>query len=172
MGRPLNKRFFGPLNGEGLASSDTGDQVGNTLTDGSKYNLKGRGYNIPVEQACIIGGTLDIGGDGAPTPYIIAQKGTRKYRVMTSSGQGNCYLVNDDGSSQVTAGEMVIKGYLNGDSGNTGIAIKKLTKFYATDFNGNRYKWYVAQGVGTDSSFANLLALVPATTTTVGSDKI
>ena len=83
---------------------------------------------------------------------------------MTSSGEGTCRLVDDDGSSEVTAGEMVIKGYLNGDSGNSGIAIAKLTKFYATDFSGNRYKWYV---VNDGSSFQNVLALVAATDASV-----
>jgi hypothetical protein len=59
---------------------------------------------------------------------------------------------------------MVIKGFLNGVTGdNSGIAIKKLTKFYATDFNGNRYKWYVDNTTGPDSALANVLVLVAAT---------
>ena len=165
MGRPINKRYFGPLTGtSGSPSGDGYDQAGNNLSNTSNYTEKKRGFNIPVEQARVIGGDLDIGGDAAATPYIVAQKGSRKYRVMTSSGEGICRLVNDDGSSQVTAGEMVIKGYLGGDSGNAGIAIAKLTKFYAVDFSGNRYKWYV---VNDGSSLQNVIALVAASDETI-----
>lgn len=157
MGRPINKRYFGPLSGTtGTSSGDGYSAAGHNVSNTTNYSEKFRGFNIPVEQARVSGGDLDIGGDAAATPYIISQKGSRRYRVMTSSGEGICRLVNDDGSSQVTAGEMVIKGYLNGDSGNDGIAIAKLTKFYAVDFSGNRYKWYV---VNDGSSLQNVLAL-------------
>jgi hypothetical protein len=167
MGRPISKRYFGPLSGTtGTPSGDGYDQAGHNLSNTSNYTEKKRGFNIPVEQARVTGGDLDIGGDAAATPYIIAQKGSRKYRVMTSSGAGNCVLVDDDGSSEVTAGEMVIKGYVGGDAGvaGSGVAIKKLTKFYATDFSGNRYKWYVAND---GSSLQNVLVLVTGTDTSV-----
>jgi hypothetical protein len=175
MGRPINKRYFGPLSGTtGSPSSDTKDSEGRTLTNTSLYTLKGRGYNIPVYKARVAGGDLDIGGDAANGPYILAQKGSRKYRVTTSSGDGNCVLVNDDGSSGIAEGEMVLAGFLGGDAGGSSpIFIQKLTKHYATDFSGNRYKWYITNsGAGEDSSLANVLALVSASATTVGSDKI
>ena len=166
MGRPINKRFFGPLSGTtGSASGDGYAGSGQNVSNTGTYSEKQRGFNIPVEQARIAGGELDIGGDGAATPYIISQKGSRKYRVMTSSGAGNCILVDDDGSSNVSNGEMLIKGYLNG-IGQPGIAIKKLTKYYAIDFNNNRYKWYVDNNAG-DSSLANVLILTVATDTSV-----
>jgi len=168
MGRPISKRYFGRFDATAKSADnptvDGFDQAGHNLSNTTNYSEKKRGFNIPVEQARVSGGDLDIGGDAAETPYIIAQKGSRKYRVMTSSGAGNCVLVDDDGSSQVTAGEMVIKGYLNGDNGVAGIAIKKLTKFYATDFNGNRYKWYVAND---GSTLQNMLVLVAGTDASV-----
>ena len=172
MGRPLPKKFFGRLDTADKSAInptvDGKDQTGRTIINAALYSEKLRGYNIPVEQARIPGGDLDIGGDAAQSPYIIAQKGTSKYRVHTSSGEGNCILVNDDGSSQVSNGEMVIKGFLSGDTGDgTGIAIKKLTKFYATDFSGNRYKWYVDNTTGPDSALANVLVLVAATDTSI-----
>jgi len=173
MGRPINKRYFGNLDSAVAKSADNPtvdgkDQAGHDLSNTANYSEKKLGYNIPVEQARIPGGDLDIGGDAAKSPYIIAQKGSRKYRVMTSSGAGNCVLVDDDGSSQVGNGEMVVKGWIGGDTGaGTGIAIKKLTKFYATDFNGNRYKWYVDNTVGPDSSLANVLVLVAGTNLSV-----
>ena len=172
MGRPINKRYFGSLDAAVAKSADNPtvdgkDQAGHALSNTSNYTEKKRGFNIPVEQACIPGGELDIGGEASKTPYILAQKGASKYRVQTSSGAGNCVLVDDDGSSQVTAGEMVIKGFLSGDTGQGGVAIKKITKFYATDFNGNRYKWYVDNTTGPDSTLANVLVLVTGTDTSV-----
>jgi hypothetical protein len=165
MGRPISKRYFGPLSGTtGTPSGDGYTAAGQNTTSG--YSEKLTSYNIPIEQARVPGGDLDIGGAASTTPYIIAQKGSRKYRVMTSSGEGICRLVNDDGSSQVTDGEMVIKGYLGGDSGaaGTGIAISKLTKFYAVDFNGQRYKWHVDND---GSSVGNVLVLTAATDTSI-----
>lgn len=178
MGRPINKRYFGRLDPTSPKdptnpTQDGKDQTGRTLTNTNLYRIKARGYNIPVEQARIPGGDLDIGGDAANSPYIIAQKGSRKYRVNTSSGQGNCVLVDDDGSSNVGNGEMIIKGFLNGVTGdNPGIAIRKLTKHYAVDFNGNRYKWYVDDTTGPDSALANVLVLISANATTSGGDPI
>jgi hypothetical protein len=168
MGRPINKRYFGPLDGAGLASADGKDQAGNTLTNTSSYSEKKLGYNIPVYKARVPGGDMDVGGDASTSPYILAQKGSRKYRVMTSSGAGICRLVNDDGSSGIGDGEMVLAGWLGGDTGSgSPIFISKLTKFYAIDFNGTRYKWHVAPGVGSDSSLANLIVLTVATDTSV-----
>jgi hypothetical protein len=179
MGRPIDKRYFGRLEATSPKdptnpTTDGKDQTGRALTSTSLYTLKARGYNIPVYKARVVGGDLDIGGDAANTPYIIAQKGSRKYRVNTSSGQGNCVLVNDDGSSGIAAGEMVLAGFLGGDAGGSSpIFIQKLTKHYAADFSGNRYKWYITNsGAGEDSSLANVLALVDASATTVGADKI
>jgi hypothetical protein len=164
MGRPLNKRFFGPLSGTtGTPSGDGRDQHGTDITGGS-YSNKQKGYNIPVYKARIPGGTLasptyamDVGGDAGNLPYILAQKGSRKYRVRTADGDGNCVLVNDDGSSAVGPGEMVIAGFLSSDSGaGSPIFIKKLTKFFAVDFSNNRYTWYVDND---GSSVGNVLVL-------------
>ena len=165
MGRPIGKEFFGSINEDiaGSPSADGKDAQGRTTT-GATFRKKDKGFNIPVAQARIPGGDADIGGDAAETPFIIAQKGSKKYRVSTSSGAGNCVLVNDDGSSTVGDGEMVILGYTDGDSGNSsGIAIAKLTKHYAVDFNGNRYKWHVENRLAEDSSLANTLMLTVAT---------
>jgi hypothetical protein len=163
MGRPINKRYFGPLTGSGLSSADGKDQAGNTLTNASLYSEKKLGYNIPVYKARVTGGDLDTGGDAAETPYIISQKGSKKYRVQTSDGVGNCVLVNDDGSSGIDEGEMVIAGFLGGDAGaGSPIFIQKLTKFYAIDFSGTRYKWHVAPNSGEDSTLANVLVLTAA----------
>jgi hypothetical protein len=177
MGRPIGRRYFGPLN----TTSDTTDPQGHTLTSTSLYNVKQRGYNIPVERAKVTGGVLDIGGEGeASTPYIIAQRGTRRYRVMTADGAGVCYLVNpalyDDSTANPSGrnaawptGAMAIAGYLNADDGSSPIYLQKITKHYAVDWSGNRYKWFVTPYTGVDSTIANKLILIAATTTTISS---
>lgn len=173
MGRPINKKYFGPLTGSsGTPSGDGYTQAGQNISNTSNYTEKRRGFNIPVYKARIPGGSLasptydmDVGGDASTTPYIIAQKGASKYRVQTADGVGNCILVNDDGSSAIGPGEMVIAGWLGGDPGNgQPIIIKKISKFYAVDFSGNRYKWHVDND---GSSLANVLTLTAADDVTV-----
>ena len=179
MGRPINKKYFGPLTGSsGTPSGDGYTQAGQTINadtvvaTNTVYSEKTKGFNIPVYKARIPGGSLasptydmDVGGDASSTPYIIAQKGASKYRVQTSDGVGNCILVNDDGSSAIGPGEMVIAGWLGGDPGNGDpIIIKKISKFYAVDFSGNRYKWHVDND---GSSLANVLTLTAADDVTV-----
>ena len=173
MGRPINKRFFGALTNATAQSAtnptqDGKDQAGHDLSNTSNYTEKRLGYNIPVLAARVPGQTEVSGGEGAEYPYIVAQKASRAYRVRTSataSHVGTCRLVNK-AVGALAAGEMLLQGKLLSND-NTTILISKLTKFYATDFSGNRYKWYVAPFSGEDSSEANALILVPATTANV-----
>lgn len=164
MGRPINKRYFGPLDGAGLASADGKDQAGNTLTDGNIYSEKKRGWNMPVQAARVPGQSEVTNGGGYP--FIINQKGSKKYRVQTSSTTshvGNCVLVNK--TSSLNEGEMTIAGFLSGDSGvGPAVLLAKITKFYAVDFSGNRYKWYIDND---GSSVGNTLILVTATDATI-----
>ncbi len=172
MGRPINKRFFGALT-DATAQSATNptqdgyDQAGHDLSNTSNYTEKKLGFNIPVYAARVPGQSQVTGGEGAEYPFIVAQKGSRKYRVRTSataSHIGNCILVNK--LTSLNAGEMSIQAKLLSNDGIT-VLISKLTKFYATDFSGNRYKWYVNNYLGEDSSQANSLIIVPATTANV-----
>jgi hypothetical protein len=172
MGRPINKRFFGSLDG-GVAQSATNPSVdgksaaGQDLSNTSNYTEKRLGFNIPVYAARVPGQSQVTGGEGGDYPFIVAQKGSRKYRVRTSataSHIGNCTLVNK--TTGLVEGEMSLQGKLLSND-NATILISKLTKFYATDFSGNRYKWYVAPFSGEDSTQANTLILVPATTANV-----
>jgi len=169
MGRPINKRYFGSLD-SGVAQSATNptvdgkSQAGQDLSDDNAYFKKNLGFNIPVYAARVPGQLQVTGGEGGDYPFIVAQKGSRKYRVRTSataSHISNCTLVNK--TTGLAEGEMSIQGKLNTDD-NVTVLISKLTKFYATDFNGNRYKWYVSSFIGEDSTQANALVLVSATT--------
>jgi len=176
MGRPINKRFFGPLDGGSYPEEDLGDIYTNNPLNESDYNLKGKGYNIPVYSARVPGQAEVTNGTGGDYPYILAQKGSKKYRVRTSataSHVGNCILVNK-AAGALSEGEMLIQGFISADSGaGSPTLISKLTKHYAIDFNGQRYKWFVESFTGNDSAQANTLVLVDATAITAsGGEKI
>jgi hypothetical protein len=123
MGRPINKRFFGALTG-------------------SSNN------NIPVEGAFIDGEATF--SSSAAEIFIVKQKSARKFLVQsqTSGNQAICRLVDKAGAGDdstafgLSAGEMVIVGYVDGTAGTT-VTIRSLTNKIATDFNSVRYKWSV-----------------------------
>jgi len=175
MGRPINKKYFGSLDGSVAQSAtnpsvDGKSQAGHTLTNTAVYSEKKLGYNIPVLAARVAGQAQVTNGEGGDYPFIVAQKGSRKYRVRTSataSHIGNAILVNK--RTGLINGEMALEGFLGvgASQTNQGILISKLTKFYATDFSGNRYKWYVNPTTGEDSTQANILVLVAATDTSI-----
>lgn len=110
MGRPINKRWFGPV---GLGT-------GTGLTTGNK---------LPI--------VANV-GNGQFDGYILKQRGTRKFKVEDNaqSQVGNIILV--DKLSGVLEGEGALIGII---IGNGPVAIKKLTRHHATDFNGSRYSW-------------------------------
>jgi hypothetical protein len=65
---------------------------------------------------------------------------------------------------------MILQGYPSGDAGaGDPVNIARLTKFYAIDFSGNRYKWYVdfRSTAGNDSTMANVLILAAVTDLTI-----
>ena len=180
MGRPINKRYFGSVKAATGQSAqnptvDGKDQAGNALTDTAKYSEKKLGYNFPVHAARVSNaGTTytEVQFDPAASeyPFIVKQTGSKSYLVRTSATQahvGKCKLVNKAAGS-LAAGEMVVQGFLSGDAGDgSPINIARFTKFYAVDFSGNRYKWYINYTSGNDSTLANVLVLAQATDATV-----
>ena len=180
MGRPLNKRYFGSTAAATAQSAqnptvDGKDQAGHALTDTALYSEKKLGYSIPVHAARVANnGTTqtEVQFDPAVSiyPFIVKQTGSKSYLVRTSataSHVGRCKLVNGTAGS-LAAGEMILQGNLGGDAGaGTPINIAELTKFYAIDFSGTRYKWYVNFTSGNDSTLANVLVLAATTDLTV-----
>lgn len=166
MGRPLNKRFFGPLDGGSYPEEDLGNIYTTNPLAEAAYNLKGKGYNMPVYAARVPGQAEVVNGVGNDYPYILSQKGSKKYRVRTSgtaSHVGSCILVNKTAGT-LNEGEMLLQGFVGGNSQQTsGTLIAKLTKHFAVDFNGNRYKWFIEPTSGENSSQANTLVLITAT---------
>jgi hypothetical protein len=123
MGRPINKRYFGALTGD-------------------------NNNNIPVEGAFIDGEAV-LAGNGGAEVFIVKQKSARRFLVQSAdtSSQAVCRLVDKAGSGDdstalgLTAGEMVIIGYVDGAG--AGITIRSMTNRVATDFNSNRYTWEI-----------------------------
>jgi len=138
MGRPINKKYFGGIVG---SSAD--------ITN-----------NIPVQSA-FIGGHAHTAHDGSAELYIVKQKSARRFVVYSHDDQGItaiCRLTdaaNVDDSTQITEGEMVIVGYINGQAK----TLRSLTNKIATDFDGVRYKWAINSAVGDDSATTNVIIL-------------
>ena len=95
----------------------------------------------------------NIGGTIRDDVFIVKQKGTRSYLVQdqSDSATGLCRLVNKE-SGALSTGEMVMSGRVAADANEVtnGRRIRKLTKRIATDFNGVRYKWSLADDSSSD----------------------
>ena len=95
----------------------------------------------------------NIGGTVRDDVYIVKQKGSKSYQVIdvSDSATRQCVLVNKE-ADKLAAGEMVMTGRVAADSdqATNGRRIAKLTKRIATDFSGNRYKWYMADDSSSD----------------------
>jgi len=95
----------------------------------------------------------NIGGTVRDDVFIVKQKGARSYQVIdvSDSATRQCVLVNKE-ASLLDAGEMVMTGRVAADSdqATNGRRIRKLTKRIATDFNGARYKWSMADDSSSD----------------------
>lgn len=159
MGRPLNKKLFGPI--EDTDVTPVGERWTEDGQNEKSYDTSGNartdrtGYNIPVEQARITGGTADVIAGANETPYVLWQKGARRFKVRTADGDGFCKLVS--GESALAEREMVLKGYVDGEG--AGVPLRKLSGRKAYDFNSNAYTWYVDVKTGEDSTMGNTIIL-------------
>ena len=95
----------------------------------------------------------NISGTVRNDVFIVKQKGTRSYTVQdqSDSATGLCRLVDKE-SGNLSTGEMVMSGRVaaDADQATNGRRIRKLTKRIATDFNGARYKWSLADDSSSD----------------------
>jgi hypothetical protein len=145
MGRPINKRYFGPL-------ADADDPL-NAPKNDTKFNITA---NVKV-------GTNTT----SETGYILAQRSTSKFlvndtkdgtkRTLSGAGTGNvgvCTLV-DKPANTLANNEMSIQGYLAGSAG-TQIRIAKLYNRTCRDFANNRYTWETQ-----DDSTATIFVITP-----------
>jgi len=132
MGRPINKRYFGSLPDADADTMPKGDVA----------------FNIPVEAAFIDGGTR-LSEEGADI-YILKQRSSRRFEVKNTDSNETavCRLVNatdrsDSTAIDLSAGEMVILGYVGG-SVDQAVSVAKMTNRLAYDFSGNKYTWSVS----------------------------
>lgn len=119
MGRPLNKRFFGPL--DDGTNITVNCQIGSNAESTTGHILRQR----------------------SPRRFLVndTAEGTNKLAGDTGA-QGNvgvCQLV-DKADGSLDANEMSIMGEL---AGGGQVRLRKLTNKVATDFNSVRYKWSV-----------------------------
>jgi hypothetical protein len=95
----------------------------------------------------------NIGGTIRDDVFIVKQKGARSYKVQdkSDSATAQCKLVNKD-SNALSQGEMLMTGRVAADTdqATNSRRIMKLNKRLATDFNGARYKWSLADDSSSD----------------------
>jgi len=85
------------------------------------------------------------GESTAKDGFIVKQTGARSYQIDNADGVGKCVLVE----TITGAGQAVMTGILN-PSTDQGVAIRKLQKRTAIDFNGNRYTWVLVNDSSAD----------------------
>ena len=95
----------------------------------------------------------NIGGTIRDDVFIVKQKGARSYKVQDKSdaATAQCKLVNKD-DDKLAVGEMVMSGRVAADNNDATNKrrLQKLNKRLATDFNGARYKWSLADDSSSD----------------------
>jgi hypothetical protein len=147
MGRPINKRYFGPL-------ADADDPL-----NAPKNDTK---FNITINAKVAANAVSEAG-------YILAQRSTRKFlvndtkdgtkRTLGGTGTGNvgvCTLV-DKPSNTLANNEMSINAVLFAqDSTTTTIRIAKIYNKTCRDFSNNRYTWETQ-----DDSTATIFVITP-----------
>lgn len=146
---------------DGTDDSPIGERWTEDGQDQRSYDTSGNdrndrtGINIPVALAKI-DSTEVAGAPDAEFPYVLWQKGARRFRVrLSGSLDGNCKLVS--GESALASGEMVLKGYVDGAG--DGVALRKISGRKAYDFDSNAYTWYVDSLSGDDSTLDNAIVL-------------
>jgi len=92
-----------------------------------------------------------IGSASAADGFIVAQKGTNKFRVTVGEAVGNCRVV-DKAQASLAADEMI----LFGNVGSQTIRLAKMYNRTCRDFSGNRYTWTVE-----DDSTSTYIQLTP-----------
>lgn len=131
MGRPLHKDINGKKVTRKAVGAEAGIRVqgyfGGALA--SDYQLiKQRGAKTFV----VVSADVDTVSD-ADTPASISNR--RVGKLVSGQPAAN--------------GEIRIQGYVNTNSGQL-VSIAKLTKRVATDFSGNKYKWYLENDSSND----------------------
>ncbi|NBR61743.1 hypothetical protein EB118_16775 [bacterium] len=133
MGRPLTK----DVNGVKVLGTFGGSIAGAAVDSSAGIRISGR-----------------FSGTTNSDYFLVKQRGAKTYIV---SRDGTTMRLGVLAPSVVADGDIVMLGSTQGTTpGN--IAIAKLTKRLATDFNGNRYKWFLSNY---EDSSGDTLVLIP-----------
>ena len=119
MGRPLRKDVFG---------IDAINTFGTNTPSDARAGIRVEFYDAALRT------------DGV----IIKQRGARTFVVTRNANIGttSTYVTAVLQSAQPSAyGQMRMIGYTDPGVDSSAVAIRKITKRIATDFNGNKYKW-------------------------------
>jgi len=134
MGRPLTK----DVNGVKVLG-----------TFGTRITGAGIDYSAGIRVSGRFNGTTNT------DYFLVKQRGAKTYIV---SRDGSNMRLGVLAPAVVNNGDIVVLGSVDGVTpGN--IAIAKFTKRIATDFSGNRYKWYLRNY---EDSSGDTLVLIPA----------
>ena len=81
---------------------------------------------------------------------LIKQRGASSFMVARIGTPATRYIARLVSGTPAAAYEMRIQGSTTGLLDQNLVAIRKLTKRIATDFSGNRYKWYLENDSSAD----------------------
>lgn len=142
MGRPVNKKYFGPL----AAADDAGNKPNNDVKFNIAINCQ-IGTNIESERGYIL-------RQRSATKFLVNDTADGTKRTPAGAGTGNvsvCRLV-DKAPGTLAANEMSINGVISGSG--QAVRISKLYNRTCRDFANNRYTWEVQ-----DDSTATIIVL-------------
>jgi hypothetical protein len=106
--------------------------------------------NTPAAAATGITCEFYDGSTNQVDGILIKQRGSRTYVVARIGTPGTLFTNTLVTGTPSAAGEMRIRGSTTGNLDTGLVSIAKLTKRVATDFSGNRYKWFLENDSSAD----------------------
>ena len=106
--------------------------------------------NTPASTATGITCEFYDGSTNQTDGILIKQRGASSFMVARIGTPATRYIARLVSGTPAAAYEMRIRGSTTGLLDQNLVAIRKLTKRIATDFSGNRYKWYLENDSSAD----------------------
>ena len=106
--------------------------------------------NTPASTATGITCEFYDGSTNQTDGILIKQRGASSFMVARIGSPATRYVARLVSGTPAAAYEMRIQGSTTGNLDTGLVAIRKLTKRIATDFSGNRYKWFLENDSSAD----------------------
>ena len=106
--------------------------------------------NTPASTATGITCEFYDGSTNQTDGILIKQRGASSFMVASIGTPGTRYIARLVSGTPAAAYEMRIRGSTTGNLDADLVAIRKLTKRVAIDFNGARYKWFLENDSSAD----------------------